>query len=90
MDVQPKRMTFEQFQATKQETSTLLIYVYKGDMSLPDEDLAQECLFISKDGDGGHHLHIENQIYSDTALEDLERILYTWAFDEGWLDLQGT
>ena len=59
----PTRMTFGQFRATKQETPTLLVYAYKGDINAPDEDLEQECLFINKDGDGGYNLHIENQIY---------------------------
>ncbi len=44
-----------------------------------------EVMHIARSPDGAFYLEISNVLHTGT-LEELEKILYEWARDEGWLD----
>lgn len=44
-----------------------------------------EVLHITRRSDGSFYLEIANNLHTGT-LEELERVLYDWAGDEGWFD----
>ena len=51
----------------------------------PDACDREEALHIVRSSDGAFRLEIGNLMHS-RSLEELDRVLYEWAGDEGWFD----
>lgn len=85
-------MTFEQFQATKQHASDfgavlkdagligLAGFLYVGELYIGDTNVWPGCAHK----EGRYYLLIDRSEYVSNDLEQLERLLYKFACDEGY------
>jgi hypothetical protein len=75
------RLTWE-----SRDSPGVLIFSYWNNGAVTSSSCdTEEILHINRGRDGSFHLQIANLVHKGT-LEELERILYDWALDEGWLE----
>jgi hypothetical protein len=86
------RASIQEFRETRRVTKDASaagcedIFSYWNNHSVTAESCdREEVLHIARRADGSFYLEIGNIVHSGT-LDDLEKILYEWARDEGWLD----
>jgi len=78
-------ITFKQFKASKQEVNDLSKYQDHDDNKDCPGYVYLGCLYIEV-VKSRLSLMLGNAMYETEHLEELERILYCWASDEGYLD----